>query len=593
MADTDLHVDLQTLQRDLREMGSLSEEQIRGTTESMVGHVRDLADIWFNRTQKPSLEVTRKSSEAESEEKHGLEAEPIQVSRKSSEAGIDEEQVPIQVRRKRPEPELDVEEEEADNSRALDEEVEPELGLADDLDENSEVLYSFDKHEGAEFAQGISEVEAQAILDLMNGVEGTRINNGENLLITSNGKKLFETNSKGEVTFSIAQRDPAFNRRTNPIKNSLEELKQRSQSIVQNAQSLKDDIQVSRGNGNDPAQSTGQLPTPLEPLSRSQTEVNSSATQVAQPVPKTPDILFEEAVSQSTMPVVTSAVEAQAAREKTESIAVLKDNLEAGEKVEIAEGVLLEAEHSSDGIVQIKMFELDNPEPVTIAKVNEQGDVVLDTAYTAPRYEAINAFIKNEGLSRSTPGKSPLEAVGSIDNQPDSGVNGSRTVLNMLPPPVGGEPEEASAQGISDPVAGKEVPTADDFRSIPQRVASHTVLAAPEPDLSSLGAETPSVSKLDLQNLSTFYNSSEGKKRPEAAGFNKRLGGYKQSLMTSAREARGNDKLTFARISPNFETDSVQLSPADRENLAAANDLAQSQEKSSPEKIREKTNGRS
>jgi hypothetical protein len=569
MADTDLHVDLQTLQRDLREIGSLSEEQIRSTTETMVGHVRDLADIWFNRTQKPSLEVTRKASEAEIDGE--LETEPIKVTRKRPE----------------PEEELGAGEEEVVENRGLDE-TDLESDFGDDLE--GEVLYDFDKHEGAEFAKGITEVDAQAILDLMNGVEGTRINNGENLLITSGGKKLFETNSQGEVTFSIAQREPSFNRRGNPIKNSLQELKERSAAIVQNAQSLKDDIQVTRGNGNDSAQSVGQSPTPPEPLPQSQPEVNPSATQ---PVPKTPDILFEEVVGQSTMPIVTSTVEAQAAKEKAESIAVLKDNLEAGEKVGIAEGVLLQAERDGDGIVQIKMFEINDPEPVTIGKISEQGDVVLDTAYTAPRYEAVNAFIKNEGLSRSTPGKSPLEAVGSIDNQPDSGVNGSRTVLNMSPPPVGGEPEEASAQRTSDPVAGREAPTADDFRSIPQRVASHTVLAAPEPDLSSLGAETPSVSKLDLQNLSTFYRSPEGKKLPEAAGFARRLGGYKQSLIESIQKATGNEKLTFRTIPSDLKTDSVQLSPEDLGNLAAANDLAQSQEKSSPEKIREKTNGRS
>jgi hypothetical protein len=44
----------------------------------------------------------------------------------------------------------------------------------------------------------------------MEGKEGTAIKGGENLLIEYGGKKLFETDDKGVVTYSAYDRDPGL-----------------------------------------------------------------------------------------------------------------------------------------------------------------------------------------------------------------------------------------------------------------------------------------------------------------------------------------------------------------------------------------------
>jgi hypothetical protein len=75
------------------------------------------------------------------------------------------------------------------------------------INNRTEVLYGYDSNNNF-IEQTLSPKDAQAILDLMDGKEGTIIAGGENLLIEYDGKKLFETDAQGVVTYSAYDRDP-------------------------------------------------------------------------------------------------------------------------------------------------------------------------------------------------------------------------------------------------------------------------------------------------------------------------------------------------------------------------------------------------
>jgi hypothetical protein len=75
------------------------------------------------------------------------------------------------------------------------------------INNRTEVLYGYDSSNDF-IEKNLSQKDAQAILDLMDGKEGTTIAGGENLLIEYDGKKLFETDAQGMVTYSAYDRDP-------------------------------------------------------------------------------------------------------------------------------------------------------------------------------------------------------------------------------------------------------------------------------------------------------------------------------------------------------------------------------------------------
>ncbi|AFY92585.1 hypothetical protein [Chamaesiphon minutus] len=75
------------------------------------------------------------------------------------------------------------------------------------INNRTEVLYGYDSNNNF-IEKTLSQKDAQAILDLMNGKEGTTIKGGENLLIEYGGKKLFETDAQGVVIYSAYDRDP-------------------------------------------------------------------------------------------------------------------------------------------------------------------------------------------------------------------------------------------------------------------------------------------------------------------------------------------------------------------------------------------------
>jgi hypothetical protein len=75
------------------------------------------------------------------------------------------------------------------------------------INNRTEVLYGYDSSNNF-IEKTLSQKDAQAILNLMDGKEGTTIAGGENLLIEYDGKKLFETDAQGVVTYSAYDRDP-------------------------------------------------------------------------------------------------------------------------------------------------------------------------------------------------------------------------------------------------------------------------------------------------------------------------------------------------------------------------------------------------
>jgi hypothetical protein len=82
-----------------------------------------------------------------------------------------------------------------------------ELERPKQINNQNEVLYGYDSNNNF-IEKTLSQKDAHAILDLMDGKEGTTIKGGENLLIEYGGKKLFETDAKGVVTYSAYDRDP-------------------------------------------------------------------------------------------------------------------------------------------------------------------------------------------------------------------------------------------------------------------------------------------------------------------------------------------------------------------------------------------------
>jgi hypothetical protein len=114
--------------------------------------------------------------------------------------------------------------------------------------EDADKLYSFSNRKGTSIKPGLTGDEAQAIFDLVNSHEGARVNNGANLLVTSKGKKLFETDADGIVLYSIAQHDNSYGRRQSPLGNSMDALKSSMQSYGAVESHTKNDVEIIKSN---------------------------------------------------------------------------------------------------------------------------------------------------------------------------------------------------------------------------------------------------------------------------------------------------------------------------------------------------------
>ena len=504
-------ISLEELIRNLKETSAIGDEQLKNTTRNAVNFIVMLANNAESR-RKPKIQVTHKSN--------GKASEPdnpdVNVSKESPpESKLEYEDLEVNRRTATLEPEY-----EPDRSRGDEESTNPiieeELPNSnrdeDDLSpakSSGETLYKFsDSWETkTSFKPGITGVEAQAIIDLISSSEGSRINNGENLLIKSGDRKLFETDAEGKVIYSANDRDRRFKANRNiPIVNSINDLQQRATSIVRNEQSLRDELEVTRATG-------------VDPLDR-QFERMTKGSSMARSSLETPD--------------------ATANKDKVEALQGLKGSLDRDGEIKLDNGSTIKAEpiqgREGNGIVQIKMYEVDAPEPVVLGKMDDKGNVILSKEYTAPRYTAVSQFVKNEGLANEVPGKAPIVApTPAINNRPDS-----------VPSVAGQSPPAA----VKAPIAGQ-----------------------------SLNGFKPGVSLKDLINLKNFYTkSSEGKAKPESIEAQANFDRYKFQLSQHGKALSNNPDLKMTNgFFKTFQSDAVELTPTDRANLDAANTFAAEQ----------------
>lgn len=540
-------VDLDELQRALRETAHLSEEQISQTFGILADGAVDMFKAFQDRRKTADVDVSRKDNNNTPSTATGRdvlqdsgpnvaptsksdENEPIRVSRKSQPITSEEDLVPSQKRRSDT-----LESPFADQpvkKSTLEEQVFPDYSQPDRTSE-AELLYNFNNKDGSSFQENIKTEDAQAIVDLIRGAEGSTIANGENLLITSKGKKLFETDANGVVTFSIADRDKDFVRRGNPVSNSIKDLTEKAGAIVDNASRLNDELTVSKGENSSTRKSAAD--DPLPPVESTET-LNGylNFANGAEPISRTADLSTDEI-----------AMVKQNRQDKTNSLAYLKDNLPEGETQAISDQYSLKADRRSDGIVELKMFEVDNPEPVIIARADDQGNVTQTKEYTAPRYTAVKAFVKNDELDREAPGKAPIPATTEVvDDVPEYNYQSSDT------------PDEVPEFNRRSPVAAAG--------------------AEPRPI---------AITREKLVNLKNFYkNSPVGKALPESAGAEKRFNQQKAALLQLGKQSTGNNKLAMKDdFFQNYQvaSEDVNLSAEDQANIQPAEDFAatQAQEK--------------
>ncbi|AFY92922.1 hypothetical protein [Chamaesiphon minutus] len=515
-------VSLDELIRNLRETSAIGDEQLKNTTRNTVNFIVMMANNAYER-RKPKIQVTDKSNG-----KAPLDNPDLKASKESPQPKSELEYADLEVICKTATPQSEVEaernrvsapqggrgdeeetttptiEEKLPNSTQDEEEFSPSRA-------SGETLYKFSDfwETKTSFKPGITGVEAQAIVDLISSSEGSRINNGENLLIKSGNKTLFETDAQGKVIYSANDRDRRFKANRNiPIVNSINDLQQRATSIVRNEQSLRDELDVTRATG-------------IEP----------------------PDRQFERMTKSSSMARSSGeAPDATANKQKVDALIEIKDSLDRDGEVRLDNGSTIKAEpipgREGDGIVQIKMYEVDAPEPVVLGNMDERGNVILSKEYTAPRYAAVSQFVKNEGLANEVPGKAPIVApTAAVNNQPDSVPN--------VPP------------GQSLPAAGVKALTTGQ----------------------SPNGSKPGVSLKDLINLKNFYTKSpEGKARPESLEAQANFDRYKFQLSQHGKAVSNNPDLKMTNgFFKTFQSDAVELAPADRANLEAANTLAAEQ----------------
>jgi hypothetical protein len=505
-------ISLDELIRNLKDTSAIGDEQLKNSTRNTVNFIVMLANNAYER-RSPKIAVTQKSNDVALNKdnpeidipKPTSDSEPkreyadIDVIRKT--ATLESESKPDRSWEDEEESPLPTTEEELPTLQSSEEESAQQKSSGETLYKSSDFLKL-----KVSFKPGITGVEAQAIIDLISSSEGSKINNGQNLLIKSGHKTLFETDAEGKVIYSANDRDRQFKANHNiPIVNSIHDLQQRATSIVRNEQSLRKELEVTRATG-------------IEPPDR-QFEQMTKGSSMARSSGETPD--------------------AQANKDKVEALQGLKGSLDRDGEIRLDNGSTITAEpiqgREGDGIVQIKMYEVDAPEPVVLGKMDEKGNVILSKEYTAPRYTAVSQFVKNAGLANEVPGKAPIVAPkAAVNNRPD-------------PTP--------SVAGQSPPAAVKAPSNA--------------------PERSSNGSK-PGVSLKELINLKNFYTKSpEGKAKPESLEAQANFDRYKFQLSQHGKAVSNNPDLKMTNVFfKTFQSEAVDLAPADRANLEAANTFA-------------------
>jgi hypothetical protein len=510
-------VSLDELIKNLKETSTIGDEQLRNTTRNAVNFIVMMANNTYER-RKPAIRVTHKS--------HGQASAP--------------DSADPRVSKQAPKPEAKLEDAELEVTRTtttLAPEAKPDRSQGDEAElpnatrdaddlapakSSGETLYKFSdfRETRTSFKPGITGVEAQAIIDLISSSEGSRINNGKNLLIKSGNQTLFETDAQGQVIYSANDRDSRFKTNRNmPIVNSINDLQQRATSIVRNEQSLRNELEVTRATG-------------VEPPDR-QFERMAKGSSMARSSPETSNATVN--------------------KQKVDALIGIKSSLDREGEVKLDNGSTIAAEpiqgRAGDGIMQIKMYEVDAPEPVVLGKMDRRGNVILNKEYTAERYTAVSQFVKNAGLAQEFPGKALIVApTPTVNNRPDS-----------IP----------SVTGQSPLAAVKAATTGE-----------------------SPNGSKPGVSLKELINLKNFYTKSPaGRAKPESLEAIANFDRYKFQLSQHGKAVTNNPDLKMTNgFFKTFQSDAVELAPADRANLEAANTFAaeqaqivQRQQQSKPE----------
>jgi hypothetical protein len=144
--------------------------------------------------------------------------------------------------------------------------------------------------------------------------------------------------------------------------------------------------------------------------------------------------------------------------------------------------------------------------------------------------------VKNQGLANEVPGKAPIVApTPTVNNRPDS---------------------ISSVAGQSPPATVKAPTTGE-----------------------SPNGSKPGVSLKELINLKNFYTKSpEGRAKPESIEAVANFDRYKFQLSQHGKAVNGDPDLRMTnKFFKTFQSDEVDLAPADRANLAAANTFAAEQ----------------
>jgi hypothetical protein len=384
-------------------------------------------------------------------------------------------------------------------------------------------IYSFDARGGSKADPNLTGADAQAILDLMSGMEGTKIPNGENLLITSKGKKLFETDAQGQIVYSIHQRQSNFDR--HPINNSLNLMKDNMNSFIRTQDRLKPDIDSRRRS----------TQTPFERLDEAI---------------KSGDIKHS--------PGLNSQAERAENKLQSESLVTLRDKLQD-------DGVLTDGqstitlERQSRGISNIKLSELGK-KPVSLGKVSKTGIVTLGKEFTTERTNIVVSLIQTGRIAGLEHRQQP-----SATQAPSNGV----APTNGAAPTSGNAP----TNGV--------VPT---NRKVPINVAIPMNGNIPTSTKNSVTLKD--LETLNLYYKSAHYQgkqtspSDPPKLNPLEANdrfFHQRdrlvqLG--KQSLKAQGNTEAAQGLSYRDSFFNNFSSDGIQLSDSERTDLSTANELS-------------------
>jgi hypothetical protein len=396
-------------------------------------------------------------------------------------------------------------------------------------------IYSFNARNGSKVDPNLTGADAQAILDLMSGMEGTKVPNGENLLITSKGKKLFETDAEGQIVFSIHQQQSNFDR--HPINNSLNLMKDNMNNFIRTQDRLKPDVDSQRRS----------TQTPFERLDEAI---------------KSGDIKHS--------PGLNSQAERAENQLQSQSLVMLRDRLQDGGVLTDGQSTIT-LESQSRGISNIKLSE-PGKKPVSLGKVSKTGIVTLGKEFTTERTNTVTNLIQSGRIA-------------GLEHRQEASV--SQASSNGVSPTNSAAPTNGNAptNGVV-PTNGK----------VPTNGAIPIDGNVPINDVIPMNGNVPtstknSVTLKDLETLNKYYKSPQYQGKPANPGdppklnpleandrfFKQReqlVGLGKQSLNATGKTEAAQGLNYRDSFFNDFSTDGIQLSDSERADLTTANELS-------------------